>query len=41
MAVVTQPRSSGASEPAFSRTPSEADIELWWLLLGAGVGLFG
>jgi hypothetical protein len=36
MAVVTQPRSSGASEPAFPGTPPEADIELWWLPLGAG-----
>src|SRR5512133_3273922 len=36
MAVVTQPRSTGTSQPPFARTPPEADIELWWLPLGAG-----
>ena len=36
MAVVTQPRSTGTSEPPFARTPSEASIELCWLPLGAG-----
>jgi hypothetical protein len=36
MAVLTQPKSTGASEPPFARTPSEAGIDLYWLPLGAG-----
>jgi hypothetical protein len=36
MAVVTQPRPTGASTPPLAAEPSEASIELYWLPLGAG-----
>ena len=36
MAVVTQPKPTGAAEPRFVRGVSQASIELYWLPLGAG-----
>jgi hypothetical protein len=36
MAVVTQPKPTGASEPQFAKEASQASIELYWLPLGAG-----
>src|SRR6266511_4424846 len=36
MAVVTQPKPTGASEPPFAQATCQASIELYWLPLGAG-----
>jgi hypothetical protein len=36
MAIVTQPKPAGASEPPFPQQASRAAIELYWLPLGAG-----
>ena len=36
MAVVPQPKPTGASEPPFAPAASEASIDLYWLPLGAG-----
>ncbi len=36
MAVLTQPKPTGASEPGSAREASEASIDLYWLPLGAG-----
>jgi hypothetical protein len=36
MAVVTQPKPAGASEPPLAPAAGEASIELYWLPLGAG-----
>jgi hypothetical protein len=36
MAVVTQPKPTGTTDPPLARAASEASIELYWLPLGAG-----